>query len=120
MHLCKVRVISEVYLSQFNSSHPLKIKILNTHLPSNVLMTYTSQINQLNLTWQVCDNIILNCRADHRTIKSIKAKILVPYNSANEEVLWEVLCNKKEICNDKKLYRFLIHDDRKIKEDARP
>lgn len=37
MHLCKVKVVSEVHLSQLNSAYPLKIKILNTHLPSNVL-----------------------------------------------------------------------------------
>ena len=120
MHLCKVRVVSEVYLSQLNSSHPLKIKILNTHLPSNVLMTHTPQINRLNLTRQVRDNIILNRRADHRTTKSIKAKMLAPYNGANEEALREVLCNKKEICDDKKLYRFLVRDDRRIKKDAGP
>src|SRR6266542_2663474 len=87
MHLCKVRIVSEVYLSQFNSSHPLKIKILNTHLSSNVLMTHTSQINRLNLTQQVHDNIILNCRADYRTTKSIKAKMLASYNGANKEAL---------------------------------
>ena len=45
MHLCKVRVVSETHLSQLNNSHPLKIKILNTHLPSNVLTTHTPQIN---------------------------------------------------------------------------
>ena len=45
MHFCKVYVVSEVYLSQLNSSYPLKIKILNIHLPSNILMTHTSQIN---------------------------------------------------------------------------
>ena len=50
MHLCKVHVVSEIYLSQFNSSHLLKIKILNIYLPSNILMTYIPQINQLNLT----------------------------------------------------------------------
>ncbi len=50
MHLCKICVVLEVYLSQLNSSNSLKIKILNTHLPSNILITYTSQINQLNLT----------------------------------------------------------------------
>ena len=120
MHLCKVKIISEVYLSQLNSLYPLKIKILNTHLPSNVLITHTPQINRLSLTRQVRDNIIINRRADHKTTKNIKAKMLAPYNGANEEVLREALQNQKEICDDKKLYRFLVRDDRRTKENAGP
>ena len=120
MHLCKVRVISEVYLSQINDLRPLKIKILNTHLPSNILVTHTPQINRLNLTRQVRDNIILNRRADHKSTKNIKAKMLAPYNGANEEDLRKALSNKKEFCDDKKLQRFLVRDDRRIKEDAGP
>ena len=57
MHLCKVKIILEVYLAQFNSTYPLKLKILNTYLLSNVLITYTSQINWLNLTQQVYNNM---------------------------------------------------------------
>ena len=84
MHFYKVRVILEVYLFQLNSSHPFKIKILNTHLLFNILITYISQINRLNLT---CDNIILNHKANYRTIKSIKVKMLASYNNTNKEVL---------------------------------
>ncbi len=40
MYLCKVHVISEVYLFQLNNSHSFKIKILNIHLPSNVLIIH--------------------------------------------------------------------------------
>jgi hypothetical protein len=120
MHLCKVRIVSESHLSQLNDSHPLKIKILNTHLPSNILTIHTPQINRLSLTRQVRDNIILNRRADHKTAKDIKAKMLAPYNGANEEVLREASCNKKELCDDKKLNRFLVRDDRRTKEDAGP
>lgn len=120
MHLCKVKIVSEVYLSQLNSAYPLKIKILNSHLPSNVLTTHTPQINRLSLTRQVRDNIIINRRADHKTTKNIKAKMLAPYNGANEEVLREALQNQKEICEDKKLYRFLVRDDRRTKENAGP
>jgi len=71
MHLCKVRIISEVYLSKLNHSHPLKIKILNAHLPSNILTTHTPQINRLSLTRQVRDNIIVSRRADHKTTKNV-------------------------------------------------
>ncbi|GES96335.1 hypothetical protein GLOIN_2v1777145 [Rhizophagus clarus] len=51
MHLCKVKIVSEVYLSQLNSAYPLKIKILNTHLPSNVFTTHTPQINRADQLW---------------------------------------------------------------------
>ena len=37
MHLCKLRIISEVYLSQINNSHPLKIKVLNSHLSYHLI-----------------------------------------------------------------------------------
>ncbi|UZO21775.1 uncharacterized protein OCT59_014160 [Rhizophagus irregularis] len=120
MHLCKVRIISEVYLSKIDRPCPLKIKVLNSHLPSNVRTTHTPQINRLSLTRQVRDNIIINRRADHKTTKNIKAKMLAPYNGANEEDLREALRNQKELCEDKKLYRFLVRDDRRTKENAGP
>ncbi|GBC42759.1 hypothetical protein GLOIN_2v1777145 [Rhizophagus irregularis DAOM 181602=DAOM 197198] len=120
MHLCKVRIISEVYLSKIDRPCPLKIKVLNSHLPSNVLTTHTPQINRLSLTRQVRDNIIINRRADHKTTKNIKAKMLASYNGANEEDLREALRNQKELCEDKKLYRFLVRDDRQTKENAGP
>ncbi|CAB4387713.1 unnamed protein product [Rhizophagus irregularis] len=82
---------------------------LNSHLSSNVLMIlYTPQINWLSLTRQVRDNIIINHRADHKPTKNIKAKMLASHNGANEEVLREALNNQKEICDDKKLYKFLV------------
>ncbi|RIA92398.1 hypothetical protein C1645_820735 [Glomus cerebriforme] len=50
---------------------------------------------------------LLNHRADHKTTKNIKAKMLAPYNDTDEEVLRKILYNQKELCNDKKLHRFL-------------
>lgn len=58
VHLCKVQIISEVYLSKIDNLYPLKIKVLNSYLPSNVLTTHTPKINRLSLTRQVCDNNI--------------------------------------------------------------
>jgi hypothetical protein len=46
--------------------------------------------------------------------------MLAPYNGANEEALREALYNKKELCDDKKLNRFLVHDDRRTREDSGP
>lgn len=105
-----------IFVSNHNSN-PLKIKELNSHLSSNVLMIlYTPQINRLSLTRQVRDNIIINHRADHKPTKNIKAKMLASHNGANEEVLREALNNQKEICDDKKLYRFLVSDDKRTKK----
>jgi hypothetical protein len=63
-------------LSQINNSNPLKIKVLNSHLSSNILITHIPQINRLSLIRQVRDNIIINCRPDHKTTKNVKAKML--------------------------------------------
>ena len=46
--------------------------------------------------------------------------MLASYNGANENVLQEALHNQKEICNDRKLYKFLVHDNRQTKENAGP
>ena len=68
----------------------------------------------MSLTRQIRDNIIINRRADHKTTKNIKAKLLAPYNGANEEVLREALYNKKEICDDTNCIDFWIDVRKKM------
>jgi hypothetical protein len=60
MHLCKVRVVSEVYLSQIDDLRPLKIKILNTQIHITIQCSFDT--NRLNLTRQVRDNNIISRR----------------------------------------------------------
>ncbi|CAG8591527.1 8570_t:CDS:2, partial [Cetraspora pellucida] len=120
MHCCSVRVHSFSQLSYLNSSHQLRIKIERTHYHSNMLITKAPQVTRLNLTCQVCDQIIISHRTDHQSAKTIKGKLLYSLNSANEEELNKALLNSREICDSKKLERFIIREDRRLKDNAGP
>ncbi|CAB4415594.1 unnamed protein product [Rhizophagus irregularis] len=120
MHLCKVRVISESKLSWLKSDKPLRIKITGTHLPPNVLNSYTPSIFKINLTRETRDKIILSRRSDRKTTKEIKMKLLAPYNGENEEILKETLNEQCEVCNNIKLGSFIKRDDRRLKENSGP
>jgi hypothetical protein len=115
-----VRVISESKLSWLKTSNPLRIKIVGSHLPQNVLNSHIPSVSKINLTREIRDKIILNRRSDYNTIKEIKMKLLTPYNSANEETLKAALNEQCEICNDVKLRRFVKRDDRRLKENSGP
>ena len=89
MHLCQVRVKSKVHFFSLTTSHPLLIKIYRTHTPSNIIANNSStpKIERLNLLKVVRDNVLLSRRADHRSAKGIKSKLLASVNDANEETL---------------------------------
>src|SRR4051794_4562523 len=106
MHLCKVRVISECRLLWLNSKTSLHISIQENHHPTQYVNN-TKKISRINLTYAVRDSIVISRRADHRTTKGIKAKILAPYNGASEEVICKVLSNQRQLCDNDKL-RHLI------------
>ncbi|CAG8541659.1 20510_t:CDS:2 [Cetraspora pellucida] len=118
MHHCSVQVHSFSWLSYLNSSHQLRIKIEGTHYPSNMLITKTPQVTRLNLMHQVRDQITISHRADHQSAKTIKGKLLYSLNGANEEELSKALLNTREICDSKKLKRFIICEDRRLKDNA--
>lgn len=81
MHLCGVRVISECRFSWLTSENPLRITIQGTHQPYNSTINIIPKISRINLTYSVRDSIALSRRADHRTAKGIKAKILTSFNA---------------------------------------
>ncbi|CAG8505962.1 1332_t:CDS:2, partial [Funneliformis caledonium] len=58
---------------------------------------------------QLLDSIALSRRADHRTAKGIKAKLLTSFN---------VLASQHEIYDNDKLRRLIIRDDRKFKDNT--
>ena len=116
MHLCQVRVKSEVYLSSLTTSHPLLIKIYGTHTPSNIIVNSTPKIERLNLLKSVRDNVLLNRRADHKSAKGIKSKLLASMNGANEETLSQALSNQRIICTDNKLKQLVARDDKRLKD----
>ncbi|CAG8592531.1 2075_t:CDS:2, partial [Funneliformis caledonium] len=118
MHLCKVCVISESRLSWLNKEKPLKIKIVGSQLPINVLISHNPSVLRLNLSRQVRDHIIVNRRSDHHTANSIKSKLLMPFNGAEENELKEALKNQRQICNNNKLRSYLMHDDQRLGENS--
>ncbi|UZO25961.1 uncharacterized protein OCT59_018214 [Rhizophagus irregularis] len=94
MHHCSVRVISECQLSWLLLENPLRITIQGTHP--------------------------LSKRADHRTAKGIKAKLLTSLNGASEDVINNALASQRIICNNDKLQQFVARDDKKLKDDTGP
>ncbi len=120
MHLCGVRVISECRFSWLSSENPLRITIQGTHHPHNNTINVVSKISRINLTYSVRDSIALSRRADHRTAKGIKAKMLTPLNGASEEEISNALASQREIIDNNKLRQLIARDDRKLKDDTGP
>jgi len=118
MHLCQVRVKSKVHFFSLTTSHPLLIKIYRTHTPSNIIAnnSLTPKIERLNLLKVVRDNVLLSRRADHRSAKGIKSKLLALVNSANEETLSQVLTSQRVVCTDNKLKQLVTRDDKRLKD----
>jgi hypothetical protein len=120
MHLCNVRVKSEVRITSLVKSHPLKITIQGNHVPQNMLLNSTPKIQRLNLLRNVKDTIFISRRADHMSTKEIKAKLLVSMNGANENTLSNALNSQKIICTNDKLKQLIAHDDKRFKDNAGP
>lgn len=118
MHLCSVKVTSECRLSWLSSEHPLRITIQGTHRPSH--NNIIPKISRINLAYSVRDSIALSRRADHRTAKGIKAKMLTSLNGASEEVISNALASQRVICDNEKLRQLIIRDDKKLKDDTGP
>ena len=64
----------------------------------------------------VRDNVLLSRRADHRSAKGIKSKLLALVNSANEETLSQVLTSQRVVCTDNKLKQLVACDDKRLKD----
>jgi hypothetical protein len=118
MHHCSVRVISECRLSWLSLENPLRITIQGTHRTFH--NNNIPKISRINLTYSVRDSIALSRRADHRTAKGIKAKLLTSLNGASEEVINNALASQRIICNNDKLRQFVARDDKKLKDDTGP
>jgi hypothetical protein len=80
----------------------------------------TPKIKRLNLLRNVRDNILLSRRADHRSTKGVKSKLLMSMNGANEETLSQALANQKMICTDNKLKQLIARDDKRLKDNSGP
>ncbi|CAB4438925.1 unnamed protein product [Rhizophagus irregularis] len=120
MHLCNVRVKSEVRITSLTKSHPLKITIQGNHVPQSMLLNSTPKVQRLNLLRNVRDKILISIRADHMSTKEIKAKLLVSNNGADENTLSSALNSQKVICTNDKLKQLIAHDDKRFKDNAGP
>ena len=121
MHLCQVRVISECRLSWLNSDFPLRIVIQGCHKPlSHQINSDDTKISRINLTYSIRDMIAVSRRADHRTAKGIKSKLLAPFNNAPEEIIRKALNSQREICDNNKLRKFVARDDKKFSDNTGP
>ncbi|CAB4495143.1 unnamed protein product [Rhizophagus irregularis] len=116
MHHYSVRVISECQLSWLSLENPLRITIQGTHRTFH--NNNIPKISRINLTYSVRDSIALSRRADHRTAKGIKAKLLTSLNGASEDVINNALASQRIICNNDKLRQFVARDDKKLKDDT--
>ncbi|CAG8690264.1 15221_t:CDS:2 [Cetraspora pellucida] len=109
--------------SNYNLSNNLKngndmhyCSVRRTHYPSNILITNTPQVIRINLIHQIRNQITISCHADYQILKTIKGKLLFSLNGANKEELNKALLNSREICNSKKLERFVIYENRRLKD----
>ena len=118
MHLCQVRIKSEVHFSSLTILHSLLIKIYRTHTPSNIIAnnSLTPKIERLNLLKVVRDNVLLSRKADHRSAKGIKSKLLASVNGTNEETLSQVLISQRVVYTDNKLKQLVTRDDKRLKD----
>lgn len=120
MHLCKVRVKSEVHITSLVKSHPLKITVQGTHVSQNIILNSVPKVQRLNLLRNIKDTILISRRADHRSAKGIKAKLLASMNGTKEDTLSEAINSQKIICTDDKLKQLVARDDRKFKDNTGP
>ena len=118
MHHCSVKVISECRLSWLSSENPLRITIQGSHLPFH--NDVIPKISRINLTYSVRDSVALSRRADHRSAKGIKAKMLASFNGASEGVINNALASQRVICDNDKLRQLVARDDKRLKDDTGP
>ncbi|CAB4461680.1 unnamed protein product [Rhizophagus irregularis] len=111
-----VKRVKRVGLSQLSLENPLQITIQGIHHTFH--NNNIPKISRINLTYFVRDSIALNRKADHRTAKRIKAKLLISLNGALEEVINNALASQRIICNNNKLRQFAARDDKKLKDDT--
>ncbi len=84
MHLCKVKVISECWLSWISSNFSLWITIQNQHkLLSYQINPNNIKISRINFTYIVRNMIATSWRIDHYTAKGIKSKLLKLFNNVS-------------------------------------
>ncbi|CAG8694776.1 2596_t:CDS:2, partial [Gigaspora rosea] len=86
MHKCSIRIITKVMLFEVDTEYPARLIIESNHVPQNVIQEITIP-SRINLSREARDLVITSRRADKRTIKEIKMKLLLPYNGVSQHEL---------------------------------
>ncbi|RIB24776.1 hypothetical protein C2G38_2241811 [Gigaspora rosea] len=119
MHKCSVRIITKVMLSEVDTEYPVRLIIEGNHVPQNVIQEITIP-SRINLSWEARDLVITIHRADKRTPKEIKMKLLLPYNSVSQHELKNLYSSQNSICNDVKLRQFIERDNSHTRSQVGP
>ncbi|CAG8838262.1 35277_t:CDS:2, partial [Gigaspora margarita] len=109
MHKYSVRILTEVMLSEIDTEFPVCMTIKGIHVLQNIIRE-TTALSRINLNREAQDLAIKSHRADKRTTKEIKMKLLAPYNNASQNKLEHLYNSQNSICNDVKLRQLIERD----------
>lgn len=119
MHRCSVRVITKVMLSDVGTDLPVHMQISGAHVPPNVVHETTGPL-RINLSREARDLAIISHRADKRTTKEVKMKLLAQHNGASENQLTQLYESQHSVCDEVKLRQLLERDGSRIRKQAGP
>ncbi|RIB11093.1 hypothetical protein C2G38_2262485 [Gigaspora rosea] len=108
IHLICISAVYEVMLTEVDSDHPVRMIIKGNHVPQNIIQQ-TTALSQINLSREAQDLVIKSRRANKRTPKEIKSKLLALHNGASQHEL-QNLYSQHLICDDIKLRQFIERD----------
>ncbi|KAF0427253.1 gephyrin: PROVISIONAL [Gigaspora margarita] len=118
IHVC-VRILIEVMLSEVESEFPMHMTIKGNHVLQNIIREATA-LSQINLSREVRDLAITSHRADNRTTKEIKMKLLATHNGSSQSELEHLYHNQNSICDDIKLRQLIERDNLRAKKNVGP
>ncbi|CAG8678284.1 19442_t:CDS:2, partial [Gigaspora rosea] len=93
----QVCAVYEVMLTEVDSDHPVRMIIKGNHVPQNIIQQ-TTALSQINLSREAQDLVIKSRRANKRTPKEIKSKLLALHNGASQHELQNLYIHELVTC----------------------
>ncbi|CAG8636492.1 16425_t:CDS:2 [Cetraspora pellucida] len=109
MHKCSVRILTEVMLSEVETEFSVRMTIKGNYILLNIIRE-TFALSRINLNREAHDLAITSHRADKRTMKEIKMKLLAPHNDISQNELECLYSGQNSICDDVKLRQLIERD----------